>query len=160
VRVRRDHVEILSWFAAQAAWRPRTVDTYATPEVCMPVTSEITFHNLEPSDAVSGAVERWIARLDHVYARILACDVVIDRPHLHQRRGCPFRVSVFVKVPGRDLAAHSEEHDAYVAIAEAFRSLRRQLVDAIDVRRGDVKTHVVERTGRVGVNVGKQRAGF
>lgn len=123
----------------------------------MAITSEITFHNLDASDAVSGAVERWIARLDHVHDRILACDVVIDRPHLHQRRGCPFRVSVFVKVPGRDLAAQSEDQDAYRAISETFRSLRRQLVDAIDLRRGDVKTHVVERTGHVGVNVDKQR---
>jgi ribosome-associated translation inhibitor RaiA len=155
---RRDSAQSCREIVTSRAWCARTGCSRATLEVCMPLMSEITFHNMGSSDAITRSVQSWTARLDHVYRRILACDVVIDQPHKHSRHGAPFRVSIVVNIPGRDLATHSIHEDVYVAIANAFRAARRQLVDAVDVQRGEVKTHVYEGTGHVSANIDKSRS--
>ena len=121
--------------------------------------TEITFHQLDHSDAVEAAVQRWIARLEHLSERITACNVIIDQPHKRRRHGGDYRVSIMLEVPGTEIAAAHEHVDVYVAIADTFRAARRQLQDHIDVQQGYVKTNIVGRTGHVGANVDKQRMG-
>lgn len=111
----------------------------------MPV--EITFRNTSPSPALEAAIQRWVDRLVRIEPRMVRCAVVVERPHRKQRSGQPFHIRVEVAIPdglivvGRD-PAHDDAHtDAYVAVADAFRAARRQLQDAIEIRRGDVKLH-------------------
>lgn len=126
----------------------------------MQIPTEITFHGIEHSDAVEAAIQRWVSRLEHVYDRITKCGVVASQPHKRHRHGSEFQVSVVLEIPGSEVTVtHMAHEDIYVAIADAFRAARRQLQDHVDVRRGFVKTHVPERTGNVGVNVPKHRAG-
>ena len=90
---------------------------------------------MDPSPALESFAHRWAAKLENIYDRIERCEVVIERPHQHQRRGQPFHVRVTVVVPGPDIVVtddHGSEDDghddAYVAVRDAFRAARRQLV--------------------------------
>ncbi len=124
----------------------------------MKIPTEITFHGIEHSPAVETAVQRWVSRLEHMYDRITKCGVTISQPHKRHRHGSEFNVSVVLEVPGAEIAAtHMRHEDIYVAVADAFRAARRQLADRVDVRRGFVKTNVVGREGKVGMNMNKHR---
>jgi ribosomal subunit interface protein len=125
----------------------------------MKIPTEITFHGIDHSDAVEAAVERWITRLEQLHDRITKCTVTIGQPHKRHRHGSEFNVGVVLDVPGFEIATtHASHEDIYVAVADAFRTARRQLHEHKALQRGDVKTHVVERTGNVGVNMNKHRA--
>jgi ribosome-associated translation inhibitor RaiA len=132
---------------------------HVTKEYRMQIPTDITFLGLEHSDPVEASVHRWVARLEHVYDRIEKCSVTISQPHKRHRHGHEFHVSIRLDLPGPNIAVSHVGHvDAYVSIADAFRAARRQLLDQIDVQRGFVKTHVVERTGHIGANINKHRA--
>ena len=125
----------------------------------MQIPTEITFHGIEPSEAVEAAVQRWVARLEHMYDRMTKCGVVISQPHRRHRHGGEFSVSVVLEVPGTAIATtHARHEDVYVAVGDAFRATRRQLHASIDMRRGFVKTNLVGREGKIGVNMTKHRA--
>jgi len=125
----------------------------------MQILTEITFHGIEHSESAEAAIQRWVTRLEHVYDRITSCNVVVSQPHKRQRHGRDFQVSLILEVPGGEIpVTHVTHEDIYVAIADAFRAARRQLQHHVELRRGFVKTHVVERTGNIGVNVAKHRA--
>lgn len=125
----------------------------------MTVSTEIMFHQLEPSEAVEASVQRWVTRLEHLYDRILKCTVTISQPHKHRRHGSEFCVNVVLEVPGGEIAAtHMRHEDIYVAVADAFRAARRQLAEHVDLARGFVKTHVVGREGKIGLNLNKHRS--
>jgi ribosome-associated translation inhibitor RaiA len=99
---------------------------------------------MTPSSTVVAAIERWVARLDHLYGRIQRCVVVVERPHQHHRHGNRFHVHVDLTVPGREIASRGAEHEnVYAAVTEAFRATRRQLQDHARIQRGDVKQHFV-----------------
>ena len=125
----------------------------------MNIPTEIMFHQLDHSDAVEIAIHRWVVRLESLYDRITKCTVTISQPNKRHRHGAEFYISVVLEVPGGEIAAtHTRHEDVYVAVADAFRATRRQLSDHIDVHRGSVKTHVIGRVGRVGLNVNKHRS--
>lgn len=102
---------------------------------------------MDPSPAVEATVRRWAERLEHAYGRIQRCDVVIELPHRHQRQGHTYSVRVEIAVPERTLVAthdhalDASNEDVYVAIAGAFRAVRRQLQGYAQIRRGDIKQH-------------------
>jgi len=126
----------------------------------MQIPTEITFNRIEHSATVEASVRRWIARLEHLHDRITKCAVTIAHPHKHHRQGGEFHIKVVLDIPGGEIVAtHIGHHeDIYVAMADAFRAARRQLQNHVDMKRGDVKTHLVERTGHIGANVAKHRA--
>ena len=106
----------------------------------MAIPTEITFHEIQHSDAVEAAVTRWVTRLEHFYDRIVRCSVKIEQPHKSHRHGREFEVHVVLDLPGAEIATSRVRHeDIYVAIADAFRCSRRQLLDHVDTRRGFVK---------------------
>ncbi len=125
----------------------------------MKIPTEISFHGIEHSDSVESTVQRWVARLEHMYDRITKCAVTIGQPHKRHRHGSEFTVSVVIEVPGSEIATtHIRHEDIYVAVADAFRAARRQLADQVDVQRGFVKTNLVGREGKIGINTNKHRA--
>lgn len=101
---------------------------------------ETTFRDMSPSPALQAAAERWVARLEHVSNRIVACHVSIERPHRHHLHGSPFQINVVMTVPGGQIAVSNQTNlDAYVALADAFRAARRQLLQHVDEQRHFVK---------------------
>lgn len=107
----------------------------------------ITFHGMDPSDAITTYVHERAAKLERVGSRVTSCHVTIELPHRHHRHGKHFRVCIEMHVPGkvlvvsRDPAARVEHEDVHSAIDDAFTDARRLLEDWTRVRRGDVKHH-------------------
>ena len=103
----------------------------------MDIPTEITFHELPHSDSVEAAIQRWVARVEPLHARIQSCRVFVMQPHRSQRTGRAFEIHVRLDIPGAEIAASRIHHeDIYVAIADAFRAVRRQLLEQTKMRTG------------------------
>lgn len=99
----------------------------------MQLPTEVSFHGIDHSDSAEAAVLRWVARIEHLHERMTRCEVVIDQPHRRHRQGNEFEVRVVIEAPGIELAvSHALREDIYIAIADAFRAARRQLIEGYD----------------------------
>jgi ribosome-associated translation inhibitor RaiA len=113
----------------------------------MSIPLDLTFRDMEPSEAVTATIRNSLDRLGKIYDRIQRCAVVVERPHQSQKQGQGFHVRLEIVVPdrvftiGRDPAYDDEHMNVYVAISDAFRAARRQLHDHAEIIRGDVKSH-------------------
>src|SRR5258708_4065553 len=101
----------------------------------MEIKPEITFQKLPYSESVDAAIQRWIARLEHVYERIASCRVsVLYRRH---RTGKAFEIHISLGVPGTEItSSHVQSDDIYLAVADAFRAVRRQLIEYAHAQSG------------------------
>lgn len=96
---------------------------------------DLTFHGMEPSEAIKDRVQERVERLDHFERRISKCRVVVDSPHQSARKGRLYRVHLDVHVPGAVLAVHRGEgdrpgHDTIEeALDDAFNAGERLLRD-------------------------------
>lgn len=122
----------------------------------MQVPAQITFHNLDHSDAIEKRVEGEIAKLEQFYGRITSCRVIIDRPQRRHQKGDTYAVRIFLEVPGgksivvdRDAGLDHAHEDAFVAIRDAFKAARRQLQDLARICQGEVKHHAAPPTGKI-----------
>jgi ribosome-associated translation inhibitor RaiA len=97
---------------------------------------------MEPSPALEQFAQRWAAKLANIYDRIARGEVLIERPHQRQHQGQRIHVRVTLSVPGPDIVVSHDpsldgaHEDAYVAVRDAFRSARRQLVEHVQRERG------------------------
>ena len=108
---------------------------------------EVTFRDVEASDALRQKIDQRIARLERYVDEIIGCRVVVDTPHRHKKKGKIYRVSIDVTVPGDEIVVnrnpeddHSHE-DVYVSVRDAFEAAERQLKEYASRRRGDDKRH-------------------
>ena len=86
-------------------------------------------------------------KLERFHTRIVSCRVGIEELRRHRSRGRLFHISVDLRIPGKELVSnHRHSKDPYIALRNAFDSLRRQLEDSAQVTRGEVKRHT--RNGR------------
>lgn len=116
----------------------------------MDIPLELSFHNLEPSDALKAAVNAHVEKLEKIHNHIIGCRVVIEMPHKsHRLVGSTPDVHVVVRVPGREIVvsrelAHAGDkksaHDAYAVLDDAFGAAQSQLKDYRRILHGDVKS--------------------
>jgi ribosome-associated translation inhibitor RaiA len=111
----------------------------------MQIPSEVTFHNVEHSDAIERSIERWVARLDGCHDCITRCDITVGQPHRSHRDDGSLEVTVKVGLPGEPIVSHAAHEDPYLAIADAFRAARRQLLDRADKQREYVDAPTTQR---------------
>ena len=108
----------------------------------------VTFRNMAPSPSVERAVSSNVAKLQRLHPRINSCRVMVELPHRHHQKGALFHVRVDLTVPRGELvcgttstgANHAHE-DVYVALRDAFRTVRRGLLGYSQRLRGEVKAH-------------------
>ena len=121
----------------------------------MQIPLQISFRNMDSSEAVALRVRERATHLEKFYDRIISCRVTIDEPHRRHQTGNHFLVRVDLKVPGkeiainRDPAQHSSYKDIYVAIRDAFDAAERELREFIRVRRREVKNPVLPPHARI-----------
>lgn len=120
----------------------------------MHIPLQITFRDMEQSDAIEKAVREKAEKLDQ-FADIMSCRAVVQMINKHQHKGTMYQVLLDITVPGAEIAVsrdrgrdHSHE-DVYVAIRDAFNAARRQLQDHHRVSHQKVKAHEVPPHGRV-----------
>jgi ribosomal subunit interface protein len=116
---------------------------------------QITFKELEHSDAIEAWVREHAAKLEKFYEPIIRCHVVIETPDRHSHHGQLYGVRIELTVPGDEIVVshqgpkdHAHE-DVYVALRDAFKAARRQLQDSIRKKRGKVKQHEAPQHARV-----------
>lgn len=126
---------------------------------------QITFRNMEPSEAVDRRIRSEAEKLEKYFDHITSCRVVIEVPHRHHARGRHFHLRIELGVPGREIIVTREpslhrtmvrsrarrwrkrnelqamRRDPYIVIHDAFKEARRQVQDYIRQLRGDVKQH-------------------
>jgi len=94
---------------------------------------QITFRDIDHSDAIEAAVRKKAEKLEQFCDDILACRVMIEAPHAHQHQGRLYHVRIDMSVPGAELvanrapSAHQAHENLYVSIRDAFDAAKRQL---------------------------------
>jgi len=111
----------------------------------MTIPTEVTFRDIEPSDALRALVVERAQRLAHFAPDIIDCHVTIEHAGARHRQGNPFNIHARVSLPGKhlDVRGHSKskahQEDAYALVGDTFDALRRRIEDYVRVRRGEVK---------------------
>jgi ribosome-associated translation inhibitor RaiA len=110
----------------------------------------IQFHGMEASQAVEAKAREFAAKLDAMAPDLMACRVRIDLEQKHQHQGRPYGVRLDLTLPGHELVVNKvQSEDVYVALRDAFDSMKRQLDEVVRKRRGQEKPHALELRGEV-----------
>ncbi len=121
----------------------------------MQLPLQITFRNMDSSEAVEARVRSEAEKLDTLYDQIMHCRVVVEAHHKHRHKGNLYHVRIDLTVPGRELVVsrepeqHHAHEDVYVAVRDAFNAASRQLKAFARRRRREVKTHEVPPHGKI-----------
>jgi len=132
----------------------------------MELPLSVTFRGMDSSSAIENDIARQVEKLERRFGRIMSCRVVVEAPHKHQQKGRLYRVSVDLKVPGREIAANStgpKDHaheDMHVAIRDAFEAVKRRLQDHARKGLGATKTKEIPLHGRIAKLIAEQDYGF
>ena len=115
----------------------------------MDIPLELSFHNMQPSDALKAAVQKHVSKLDSLDAHLVGCRVVIEMPHKNHRTGQNLPdVHIVMRVPGKELVVSREmahpgnkktPTDAYTVLDNAFSVAQSQLKEHRRIVQGDVK---------------------
>lgn len=99
------------------------------------MNTDVTFRDIERSEAVEQRVLERAARLTRFSDRITSCHVVLQAPHRHRQRGTLYDVRIQLHMPGHEIVVHrdgADNHayqDVYVAVRDAFDAAERQVED-------------------------------
>ena len=132
----------------------------------MELAPEITFRNMDSSEALADRIRSRITELEQFHPRITSCRVVVEKGHRRHHKGNLFGIRLVLRVPGREVvitrdpeADHAHE-DPYVAVRDAFDAARRQLEDHVRSQRGDIKHHETPNVGKITKLIAEQDFGF
>ena len=121
----------------------------------MQIPLQITFRDIDQSDAVEARIRERVDRLEKFFDRITGCRVMVEAPHARHHKGKLYHIRVDLTVPGSEIVvrrepqAHHAHEDIYVAIRDAFNAAQRRLQDYVRRNRGEIKTHETPPHGRV-----------
>lgn len=121
----------------------------------MKLPLQITFRNVDHSEAVETKIRERAEKLDVFHKYIMSCRISVESRHRHKHQGNLFHVRLDVKVPERELVASREpdEHhayeDVYVTIRDVFEAMERQLRDYADQQQRQVKAHAEPSYGTI-----------
>ncbi|PSO78930.1 MAG: DNA-binding protein [Cyanobacteria bacterium QS_4_48_99] len=122
----------------------------------MKVPLEISYRDIEKTDAIDTLVREKAAKLEEFHGEINSCRVALEKEHGSPDSGSPYRVRIDLRVPpSHELAVtkNPEESTQYVeletVIREAFEAARKQLVKLNEQQQGEVKEHLQEEMAAV-----------
>ena len=108
----------------------------------MNIEPEISFHNVDGTDALKGEIREHIDRLEQYFDRITTCRVRVDQRQQNASGTIPPVVSIEISVPGRKdvVVSHEPGHlqrkfqapDVNNAVNEAFRIAQQRLAQIKD----------------------------
>lgn len=108
---------------------------------------QITFRDMDASDALRSAISDRAAELERFCGDIMSCRVMVESPHRHHQKGQLYHVRIELTVPGEEIMVNrnpGDDHaheDVHVALRDAFHAARRELQDHVRRRRSQVKAH-------------------
>jgi len=116
---------------------------------------QITFHDVDKSDALEEKIREAASKLDQFHENIMSCRVVVEAPHRRHRTGTLYHIRIDVSVPGKELVVDREpgdrntHEDPYVVVRDAFDAMERKVKEHDRKRHGEVKVGVSAPHGRV-----------
>lgn len=114
----------------------------------MKLPIQITFRDVDRSDAVEAAIREKAGRFDRFSEHIMACKVIVGMIQKHKHQGRLFNVRIDLTMPGAEIVVNrDQDEDVYVALRDAFDAAKRKLEDQARRIRGDVKVHEMEAHG-------------
>ena len=103
----------------------------------------LEIEGIKPSAHLREIIGNNVEKLEHRFGRITACRVAIQAPNAHHRMGEPYKVSVWISLPGhREIgvkppkALDRQLGDLMFAVNDAFRRADRQLRDKVAKTKG------------------------
>lgn len=146
--------EIQAYFESEAAAESRRTTTKEPEDVDVDADFpiQISFRNVDPSEAVKTAIYEKIERLKKFQTKIVGCEVIVSSPHKHSHKSEIFHVEIRMGVSGHDIFINRESEkddahrDVYIAIRDAFKALERKLEENLDRKKGMVKKHATRAT--------------
>lgn len=116
----------------------------------MKLPFQIQFKGTEASDALESVAIEHLRKLETFAPNLVACRVTISLDQKHKHQGRPFSVHIDLTLAGRELVVSKVlNEDPYVALRDAFDTMRRQLESLLRRRRGEQKVHAVPLHGTV-----------
>ena len=109
---------------------------------------QITFRNLEPSEAIKANILKKAEKLEHFAEHIISFRVLVEAPHKHHHKGNLYNVKVEISLPGEEILAthhtgkHHAHEDVYVAIRDAFDATRRQLKNYVRRHQASMSNNI------------------
>jgi cold shock CspA family protein/ribosome-associated translation inhibitor RaiA len=117
---------------------------------------QIDFKGFEVNEIQRAEIDKHLAELEHMFARIVSGRIVITAPTKHHRTGGPYEISIRLKLPdGREVdvsrAPDVDERysDFYFALGDAFRRAQRQLRDHVNRMQDKTKSVALPPTATV-----------
>jgi ribosome-associated translation inhibitor RaiA len=108
---------------------------------------EIAYRHYQPSEEVRAEIAAQARRLEALSPRITSCRVVVSGPQNRNRSGDVLEVELRIAMPNhRDIIVDrcrdhaSEDEQALIAIRQAFVMAKRQIENAEQEMRDEVKT--------------------
>jgi ribosomal subunit interface protein len=101
---------------------------------------QITFRDMEPSDAIAARIRERVSKLEEFHGRITSCRVVVEAAR-RRHKATAYQVHIDLVLPGSELAvsrAHLDrrpDDDMNVAIRNAFDAMEKRLKEAAQRRR-------------------------
>ena len=96
-------------------------------------TLQIHFHGMESSEALEARIRERVAELERRCPELTGCRVTVEKESRNHVKGNPFRISLLVQRPGRDVVVSrngpkDQDHgDVYAALRDAFDTAERQI---------------------------------
>lgn len=122
----------------------------------MQIPLEITYLDVEKTDALETLIREKVAKLEQVCNYMNSCRVGLEKTHDRPKSGSPYRVRIDITVPpSHEIAAvknpgEGTQYDPLEAvIRSAFDAARRQLVKLTEKQRDEVKSHPEQELGAI-----------
>lgn len=120
----------------------------------METPAEVTFKDIDHSDAIETRVRERVAKLEKMNPEIVRCQVWVRAPH-RRHKGTEYVIDISIQMPGSTLHIDrqpGDDHahtDVYVAIRDAFNAMERQLRRWRDQNKGRPESHTEPLQGRI-----------
>ncbi len=113
----------------------------------MQIPLELNYHDIDRSEWSENLIRERVDRLERYSDEIVSCHVIVSRPHHHQHKGNPLKVTIEVRLPrNRRLVVNEEpavveqESKLSLVINAAFEAMQRRLGKTGEHHRRDALT--------------------
>lgn len=120
----------------------------------METPAEVTFKDIEKSDAVEKRIRERVDKLEAMCPEIVRCQIWVRAPH-RRHKATEYVIDISVQMPGSTLHIDrrpGDDHahtDIYVAIRDAFNAMERQVRKWQDLNKGRPESHAEPLQGRI-----------
>lgn len=96
---------------------------------------QIHFHGMESSAALEMRIRERVAELERRCPEVTGCRVTVEKESRNHVKGNPFRISLLLHRPGRDVVVSRNgprdpgHDDVYAALRDTFDAAERQIAE-------------------------------